>query len=150
MWNWPSGEGSNYYDVVAGFYALYYRSGIDDYLTAARTLADREWKYKLDSGMKCYYGPGDRCGSSIPARVQSTLGMVLRAMDGRPDMWPGLENIFTYYVSFLRTEDPAWGLWDIREEAYHMAIVSYCALYDPNSTYRANCRSALSYAMDHL
>jgi hypothetical protein len=34
---------ANYYDNVAGFYALYYRSGIDDYLVAARKLADRFW-----------------------------------------------------------------------------------------------------------
>ena len=36
-------EAPNYYDNVAAYYALYYRSGIDDYLTAARTLADRFW-----------------------------------------------------------------------------------------------------------
>ena len=49
VWAYNS-QPANYYDAVAAFYALYYRTGIDDYLTAARKLADRFWKYRLDSG----------------------------------------------------------------------------------------------------
>jgi len=41
----------NYYDNVAAFYALYYRSGIIDYLNAARKLADRFWECpEIDRG----------------------------------------------------------------------------------------------------
>ena len=151
IWTYPAGEGSNYYDDVAGLYALYYRSGLDDYLTAARTLADRFWKYRLGSGTLCNSSPGpNQCGGNNAPREQSLIGMVLRATDGRPDMWPGLENLFTYYMMFLNNIDLVWGLWDIREEAYHMAMISYCGMFDPNQTFRSNCKSALSTAMNGL
>lgn len=151
IWTYPNGEGSNYYDDVAGLYALYYRSGLDDYLTAARALADRFWKYRLGSGTLCNSSPGpNSCGGSNAPREQSLLGMVLRAADGRPDMWPGLESLFNYYMMFLNYWDIDWGLWDIREEAYHMAMISYCAMFDPNQTYRATCKSALSTTMNRL
>jgi hypothetical protein len=67
-------------------------------------------------------------------------------------MWPGLESMFTYYMTFLNHWDleSYWGLWDIREESYHMAMISYCAMFDPNSTFRSNCESALSTAMNGL
>ena len=151
IWTYPGGEGSNYYDNVAGLYALYYRSGLDDYLTAARALADRFWKYRLDSGTLCNSSPGpNACGGNNAPREQSLLGMVLRATDGRPDMWPGLESLFTYYMTYINSIDIGWGLWDIREEAYQMAMISYCAMFDPNQTFRSNCKSALSTAMNGL
>ena len=152
IWTYQ-GEGSNYYDAVAGLYAMYYRSGIIDYLTAARTLADRFWKYRLGSGTLCDSAPGpNQCGGSNAPREQSLIGMVLRASDGRSDMWTGLDKLFDYYMYFLNVYDQqtVWGLWDIREEAYHMAMVSYCALYNPDATYRANCKLALSSAMNGL
>jgi len=65
-------------------------------------------------------------------------------------MWPGLESMFTFYMTYLNGYDIAWGLWDIREEAYHMAMISYCAIFDPNQTYRSNCKSALSTTMNRL
>ena len=151
IWTFPNGEGSNYYDGVAGLYALYYRTGLDDYLTAARTLADRFWKYRLGSGTLCNSSPGpNACGGNNAPREQSLLGMVLRATDGRPDMWPGLESMFTYYMTFLNSTNIEWGLWDIREEAYHMAMISYCALFDPSQTFQSNCKSALSTSMNRL
>jgi hypothetical protein len=153
IWTYPGGEGSNYYDDVAGLYALYYRSGLTTYQTAARTLADRFWKYRLGSGTLCNSSPGvNACGGSNEPRTQSLLGMVLRATDGRPDMWPGLESMFTYYMTFLNHWDleSYWGLWDIREESYQMAMISYCAMFDPDSTFRSNCESALSAAMNGL
>jgi hypothetical protein len=149
VWNWPERAGSNYYDAVAAFYALYYRSGIDDYLTAARDLADRDWKYRMDSGFMCYYGPGDRCGGSLQPRSYSALGFVLRANDGRSDMWPGLENLWSYSMS-LATDSISWGIWDTREEAYMTAMIAYCALYDTDATYRANCKTSLSGLMEDL
>jgi hypothetical protein len=145
---------ANFYDAVAAFYAMYYRTGLDDYLVAARTLADRFWTYELDSGTICAGNDGK--GGCIYSqrwapRNMSMLGMVLRALDGRPDMWPGIRTIAKFYASYyLLSADPAWGLWDIREEAYHMATVAYDAMFDPDATSRAGSKTALSYAMDHL
>jgi hypothetical protein len=151
IWSYPSGEGSNYYDAVAGLYSLYYRSGIIDYLTAARELADRFWKYRLDSGTECDNPGPNWCfsGNDTP-RTQSLLGMMLRAADGRPDMWPGIEAILTTNMWIMLNDDIAWGLWDVREEAYHMAMVSYGAMFDPNPTFRATCKATLSAVMNGL
>src|SRR5262249_16782761 len=129
---------SNFYDNVASFYALYYRSGIDDYLNAARTLADGFWELILDSGGNFRYGEQF---STFP-RNMSILGMYLRAMDGRSDMYAGLETI----ANFAYNNDLAWinanGNWtsvqgpydDFREESYSYAHIAYCGKFDPNST----------------
>jgi hypothetical protein len=140
---------ANYYDNVAGLYALYYRSGIDDYLTAARTLADRFWTSpQIDRGEACnsaadFYG-------CFPARSLSMMGLVLRAreLQGTPaDMWPGLHIIWTSFMQlYLDNLDVKWGpgLWDTREVAYHLAMVSYCALADPDTGYRTACKTSIN------
>ena len=138
---------ANYYDNVAAFYALYYRSGIDDYLAAARNLADRFWASpKVNAGASCdIWGNAWNC---YPARSLSVQGLVLRALDGRPDMWAGLHIIFTTYRTYyLDLADRQWGIWDTREMAYHLAVVSYCALYDIDATYRQDCKASLSKAL---
>jgi hypothetical protein len=155
VYQYPEHAGSNFYDAVAAFYALYYRSGIDDYLTAARTLADRDWKYRLGSGLECHYGSQDRCGAGLAPRTQSTLGMVLRAFDGRPDMWPGLKNIFDYHRQVIHSSVYYYhSVSDLREAAYETAILSYCSLYYP-SAYdsdgtKAACKAELSYDIANM
>jgi hypothetical protein len=145
MWGWGLGSASpaNYYDNVAAYYALYYRSGIDDYLTAARTLADRFWASPMiDQGLL----PGQFVYGA--ARQTSALGLMLRALDGRPDMWTGLHLIWNTYMWYLNTYDPQYSLWDTREEAYHLATVSYCALFDADAAYRSNCQASIATSFD--
>ena len=163
IWGYPGGEGSNYYDAVAGLYALYYRSGLIDYLTAARTLANRFWKYRLDSGTSCNIGPGPGwcySANSDPPRTQALLGMILRVTDPgdpRPDMWAGLEAMFPRYQSLL--VGPPLNTWnyadnltwiDIREAAYSMMMTSYCAMFDPTLATRQGCQTTLSSAMNRI
>jgi len=146
VWGWSQAPTpANYYDNVASYYALYYRSGIDDYLTAARTLADRFWESPaIDQGVH----PWD---TGYCARNMSALGLVLRALDGRPDMWAkpagaaygGLHTIWDDYMSYLNGYDVSHGIWDVREQAYHLAMISYCAMYDPNPTYQSECQTSL-------
>ena len=146
IWGWSQAAApGNYYDNVAGYYALYYRSGIDDYLTAARKLADRFWESPpIDQGVR----PGNY---GYTGRSVSAMGLVLRALDGRPDMWAapagasfgGLHTIWDDFMLYLNLYDPSWGLWDTREEAYHLAMVSYCALFDTDAAYRSKCKTAI-------
>jgi hypothetical protein len=102
VWSWNAAP-ANFYDAVAAFYALYYRTGIDDYLIAARTLADRFWVHELDSGTVCAGKNG--MGGCIynqrwAPRNIALLGMVLRALDGRPDMWDGLHTMIAFYRDY--------------------------------------------------
>ena len=141
IWGFGStGTPANYYDNVAAYYALYYRSGIDDYLSAARTFADRWWENPMVN--QGYASPGYGFGG----RSSSIMGLVLRALDGRSEMWTGLRQLWTNYMGALAGPDVEYGLWDTREMAYHLAVVSYCALFDPDTTtggYRSRCKTAI-------
>ena len=140
--NWISDiDPANFYDNVAAFYTLYYRSGIDDYLMAARKLADRFWLApRIDQGAACEMNSGF-CNAP---RNLSQLGLVLRALDGRPDMWPGLRAMwktFMYDMSFFYQGKEVS---DAREQGYILAMVSYCALADPDPVNSAACKSSIS------
>jgi hypothetical protein len=150
-WGWSqAGAPANYYDNVAAYYALYYRSGIDDYLTAARKLADRFWESPMiDQGVQTP-------GYSYTGRSVSAMGLVLRALDGRPEMWAGagtgthsgLHALWDHWMGYLNGNDVGWegprpSLWDQREVAYHLAMVSYCALFDTDPTYQSTCQASI-------
>jgi hypothetical protein len=89
---------ANYYDNVAAYYALYYRSGIVNYLNAARKLADRFWTCPQMDGGATYVvnSTGGMNEAAFPHRSRAILGLVLRALDGRPDIWTGLNKMYVY------------------------------------------------------
>ena len=144
---------ADFYDVVAALYALYYRSGIDDYRNAARLLADNFWQFILDSGRNYFYGEG----YNTFEHNRSVLGMCLRALDGRPDMWSGLELIANFNISIYQAHFNNYGNWteigggpgggDPREDGYALAEEAYCALFDPNAAAAAACRAGISTVM---
>lgn len=149
----------NFYDNVQAYYELYYRSGIDTYLAAARKLADRFWTSpEVDRGMG--YVPYFGAPFSGPGRPNSVSGLILRALDigdGHPDMWAGLHKIWqnnSYYNLVL-----AWPQYqaaseamDGREAGYELAQAAYCALYDQDQasdapgglSWPAYCRSMIA------
>jgi hypothetical protein len=143
---------ANYYDNVAAFYALYYRSGIVDYLNAARKLADRFWTCPQTDRGNTYLPAGGMNEAAWPNRSEAVLGLVLRANDSRADMWPGLSSMnqydlgyaLDYYAEFLP------GMYDGREQAYGLARVSYCALYNPDATMKSNCKAWISSALTRI
>jgi hypothetical protein len=146
-----NGAPANYYDNVAAFYALYYRSGIVDYLNAARKLADRFWQCpEVDRGESYVFTP-DVTHGSWPGRSSSVMGLVLRALDGRPEMWSGLDKIFANFKFELLTYAPGQvpGLFDVREVAYELAALSYCALYDTNPASKTACQGWISSSISN-
>ena len=158
LWStwFSSSAPANFYDIVLAFYSLYYRSGIDDYQTVARLLADNFWQLMLDSGRDYFYGEG----YNTFEHQRSVLGMALRAIDGRPDMWPGIEmiaawNYTTYDARFNAYGNwtgiggnPAAGFGDPREDGYALGEMAYCALFDPTPANAANCRGYISEVMN--
>ncbi|MBS1858753.1 MAG: hypothetical protein JST11_25505 [Acidobacteria bacterium] len=154
-WGWGGADSpGNYYDNVAAYYALYYRTGIDDYLISARDLADRVWRSPMiDRGTSQIAGHSSSYG--YVARSISALGLVLRAVELQGtsmDMWPGLHHLWDTYMGYMRGADSnaAPGLTDTREEAYHLAMLSYCALLDPDPSYQSNCSSAIANSFGSL
>ncbi len=140
---WINGStNANYYDNVLAFYSLYYRSGIDDYLTYARTLADRWWTQPwIDQGRACSDGDGATC---LFPRLQSVTGLIARALDGRPDMWPGLRALIASDAGWMGGTPVNHNMVDVRESAYATAFVSLAALFDPDPPRRANWKAAVA------
>jgi len=150
---WPySAAPANYYDNVQAYYELYFRSGIDTYLAAARKFADRFWTCtEIDRGMA--YAAGDFFQG--PFRSQSASGLVLRALDtgdGHPDMWAGLHLIWSFAGNYLVNIYPGWAqqMWTPkttfggpREWGYPLAMLGYCALFDTSPTEQAWCRASI-------
>jgi hypothetical protein len=143
-------EPADFYDVIAAFYSLYYRTGIDDYLAAARKWADRWWSFpRIDQGTACQPNAPDCIDSIWSPKNQGFQGLVLRALDGRPEMWTGpvlgLNGVFDYYIRYLdNVIASGWTTGDVRELGYEIATIGYCALVDPDLTYRTKCQAALS------
>ena len=138
----------NYYDNVEAYYALYYRTGIDTYLNAAHTLADRFWASPMiDKGNA--YVSAYNVGSSFAfaVRSESLTGLVLRAFEqaGTPaDMWAGLRNMWGRNMYNLNNFDPHYWGTDQRDMAFDLLYVSYCALFDPDPSEQFTCKTSLS------
>jgi hypothetical protein len=138
------GTPANYYDVVAGLYSLYYRSGDNTYLTAARKLADRWWRSPVWDEGRYFYGWIYGYNASMPRRNAAVLGLVLRTLDGRPEMWAGLERKWEWDRAWLDTYQSGNHDWDdIRENAYVTSELSYCIALEPNAAQRTLCRGSL-------
>ena len=151
LWDFSAAP-ANYYDNVHAYYALYFRSGIDTYLAAARKLADRFWTSpEIDRGMA--FAVGVAFGQQ-QGRSNEVSGLVLRALDtgdGHPDMWPGLRLIWVNTRNYLVNSYPAWsnspgaGI-DPRETGYVLAQATYGAMWDPDPQWQAYCRGAIESA----
>jgi hypothetical protein len=134
---WINGSNNyNYYDTVLAFYRLYYRTGLEVYRTYARTLADNWWRYPLDEGRFC--APDTRFHCS-PIRVQAVMGMMMRALDGRPEMWPGIVSLIN--DDWDNTVGPKLGVvaendWDFREFGYVYWFMATLAKVHPEPSMR--------------
>ena len=141
---WCGGsDNRNYYDNVTAYYSLYYRTGLTRYLTWARTLADRWWTMPdVDEGR-------DRWGSNgnheLNPRQKAMTGLVLRALDGRSDMWPGLTTWLDIYAAGIGNQTAY--IYDLRELSYQVAFVALGAKFHPDSAKRASYINALERAI---
>ncbi|MGH9453235.1 MAG: PKD domain-containing protein [Terriglobia bacterium] len=121
----------NFYDDALAFYRLYYRTGIDDYLTAARSLADGWYHYALDHGYTIQ-----------PPRYASLQGIMARAIDGHPEYWAGILAYMNYPLDwnsqFSRTTPyPAGSKLEPRENGYMLRWAALIAKLHPDPAIRA-------------
>jgi hypothetical protein len=113
--NTESYYSDNYYDLALVQYINYYRTGDTRFLTYARKAADAWWHSQLIGDGTVTDGP-----NHLPPRSMAFAGLMLRAMDGRPEMWDYLERetraSFDNWV-YVRKND---GLlyYDLREDGY--------------------------------
>ncbi len=142
---WINGStNANYYDNVLAFYSLYYRTGLTSYLNFARQLADRWWTNPyIDEGRASVTHDGNG-GRSLAPRLKSFTGLVARALDGRPEMWAGLEVIVEDAIA---SETRPIAPYDIRENGYGLSVIAIAALLHPQAETRARFVSALESAI---
>ena len=107
---------NNYYDTALVQYINYYRTGDARFLMYARKTADALWHSQ-------YLGDGTVIqGNSnhLPPRSMAFAGLMLRALDGRPEMWDYLERearaTFEHWVYRHKHEPKLY--YDIREDGY--------------------------------
>ena len=145
---WINGSSNaNYYDNVMAFYNLYYRSGLDDYLNYARTLADRWYTMPwFDQGRASQFG-----FTTMFPRMQSLTGLMLRALDGQPQYWSGIEEYLAWDYTFANTP-PVNGyvMNDIREQGYATAFVALACLLDPTPANQATYRTELNALISNV
>lgn len=122
----------NYYDNVVSYYRMYYRTGLTKYRDWARALADTWWLMPLDHGM-----------AGIVPRVGAAMGIMLRAIDGRPEWWPGIKRYvdtqFNGWVLFQSCSDcavPARNVYEPRESGYATLYMALLAKLHPDAAVR--------------
>ncbi len=141
----------NYYDNGLALYALYYRTGIDEYRTAARKLEDMWWTCPyVDRGNAFNYTPGSNTPVSgfwnVESRTTAPLGMVLRAVDGAPEMFTGLRHLWDLKIFQLSSPQFFGSAADHREEGFSLDTLALCASFD--SSYDSKCLAGLRTAAD--
>jgi hypothetical protein len=107
---------ANYYDTALVQYINYYRTGDPRFLEYARKTADALWHSQYIGDGTVVQGHDDH----LPPRSMAFAGLMLRALDGRPEMWDYLERevraTFDNWV-YQRKSDPQL-YYDIREDGY--------------------------------
>lgn len=130
-WNSDIYINLNYYDLGLCLYTLYYRTGDPRHLADARKVADSWWKspHIKEGTIRTFdtftYTP----------RNSSLGGLILRAIDGRPEMWDWI-NAYTRYQFDVwlksRIKDPALYL-GVRDGAFMLLYATWLAKALPDS-----------------
>ncbi len=93
-WAHDASINRNYYDLALCLYEEYYRTGDSQFLREARRVADSWWRTEM-----CKEGR-ERDTSQWPQpRVIALGGLMLRALDGRPEMWDWINAYLRYYFN---------------------------------------------------
>ena len=126
----------NYYDQALCQYINYYRTGDTRFLSYARKIADSWW------GIPEIAEGRAEVENSLAPRNASLNGLMLRALDGRPEMWP-------WITTYVREQFHIWvGLrvkydgfyFGIRDPGYMLLYAANLARVHPDAKVRAEFR----------
>ena len=114
-WNYDHYLRSAYYDTAIVEYINYYRTGDPAFLNYARKMADALWGSQYID-----FGTVLQGSNHLPPRSQAFAGLMLRALDGKPEYWDYLsrEVRATFDNWLKRRRDNATLYYDIREDGY--------------------------------
>jgi hypothetical protein len=134
---------ANYYDTPLAFYGLYARSEDQSHLRMARDAADK-W-YLLPEVQAC-------TNDMISPRHSGLSGLMMRALDGRPDMWPCITQLaqshYTVWLGLRLTNSELH--YGVRDGAFALLHVAQLSVVHPDSGVRHHMREqALKAARDY-
>ncbi|HJQ32269.1 MAG TPA: hypothetical protein VJ866_08825 [Pyrinomonadaceae bacterium] len=129
-WNYDKYYDSGYYDMALVQYLNYYRTGDTTFLTYARRAADSWWASPYIDHGTVFSGR-----ENLPPRSMAFAGLMLRALDGRPEMWDYIERktraTFDNWVG--RRVGDSGLYYDIREDGYAQLYAVLLARVLPDS-----------------
>ena len=129
-WNYDHYYSMAYYDLALVEYINYYRTGDPRYLQLARKVADSWWASDYIRHGTVTSGP-----NNLPPRSMAYAGLMLRALDGRPEMWDYLHRqaraTFDHWVKLRRADRALYG--DLREGGYPQLYAVMLARVLPDS-----------------
>jgi len=136
----------NYYDQAFCQYINYYRTGNPRFLEYARKIADSWWKAPFIAE------GGAEITSSLAPRNISLNGLMLRALDQRPEMWPWITKYvreqFEIWVG-LRVTYPGF-YYGVRDPGYMLLFAANLARVHPDQKIRDEFRQkALNAAVNY-
>lgn len=140
-------QNRNYYDQAMVQYINYYRTGDARFLGYARKIADSWWKMQfIDEGRA-------EIGNTIAPRTAALDGLMLRALDGRPEMWSWI-TAYTRYAYDLwigqRLDYPSL-YFGAREGGYMLLFAANLARVHPDPAVREEFRAkALNAAVNYF
>jgi hypothetical protein len=143
----PSGDPDlylnlNYYDQGLVQYLNYHRSGDARYLDIARKIADSWWLHgSIGEG-------ATSVEESMAPRNISLGGLMLRALDGRPEMWPWITEytrfMFDVWVFKRTTYDSLY--YGVRDGGYMLLYAAWLVAAHPEATVRDEFREKVLVA----
>src|ERR1043166_7035583 len=127
----------NYYDLPLTEYIAYKRTGDVTFLNFARKCADAWWQHPqwIQSGAQRDFDNGQ----GPPPRHAGIGGLILRAIDGRPEMWD-------WITAYTRNQFDAWLgrrvndsqlYYGVREGAFMLHYAIWIAATHPDPAVRA-------------
>jgi hypothetical protein len=114
-WNYDLYYRAAYYDTALVEYINYYRTGDPAFLGYSRKIADSWWGSQWIDFGTVTAGP-----EYLPPRAQAFAGLILRALDGKPEYWDYLyRTVRATFDNWLKTRRNYPTLYyDIREDGY--------------------------------
>ena len=127
----------NYYDNALCQYINYYRTGDDRFLAYARKIADSWWKSPAIDGGSV------KPEESYAPRNSSLSGLMLRALDGHPEMWPWILAYTRYaFDTWVYTRITYPGIYyGVRDPGYSLLYAANLARVHPDASVRKELRA---------
>jgi hypothetical protein len=126
----------NQYDQALAHYITYYRTGDPAWLTRARTVADHWWA----NSPYIQGGNYNDINNMLAPMWIGLSGLMLRALDGRPEMWPWIQwwaNDYGWpaWLGLRLNNSTLW--YGIRDGGFMLKYAALLAIAHPDAATRA-------------